>query len=467
MAGGLTLVGSGSRRRAREEFQIIHDRWSYDMVKEYASPGDMQEIDGWARSFYTLEGHLASIRAYDKPLLPQPDDSVWTDVKAEMLNMFSSFETVISLPFETGLDSVRFESSSAAGHGYSGKKGEHDNLKRAKGIANAAIRTYAEMIDQHGINYANDDITSNSTPDIALTRTQLAKLPSIKVRNVFGEAFHYILIEGLTAFPLLEVFKRGDTFYFIGKDPTLEVPYMLESMERRTQWYSVVDWSNFDASVQNWEIDHAFNCLRQMIHFPSRLSELSFEYSIVLFKKRKILSPDGQLYMRDSGIPSGSYFTNMVGSIINYARINFIMKKLNYPVLKIITQGDDSITFIGNTQRPDPSEFSRISERYNWTVKPEKCIITDSPDDVVFLGRSSLHRYNVRDRLKALRLLCFPEFEVEDPKISTARAHAIQRDAGYNDPIFDTIYCALYQMYGEAQDVPYHLLPYFERDLFM
>lgn len=454
-------------RFVREEYQIIRDQPAYDMITKYASPSDMQLIDGWSRSFYTIEGHMASILAYRKPLLPESNDPVWHETKADIIQEFQGFPKIQSLTFEHDLDLVKFESASAAGIGYTGRKGENNNLSKAKGVVNRAIRDLADRAKVIGYRQALDELPADSTPDIGLTRTQLAELPSIKVRNVFGEAFHYILIEGLSAYPLLTHFKRSDTFYFIGKDPTIEVPNILERMERLGNYFIALDWSNFDASVQNWEINFAFECLRSMLIFPTYLSEVAFDYSITLFKSRKIRAPDGQEYLRISGIPSGSYYTNLVGSIINYTRIKFLMKKLNIPVPLIKVQGDDSLTITPQSYPPDPNELSEIGAKFGWTLRPDKCIITPHAAAVVFLGRSSRLRYNTRDYLKALRLICFPEYEVDDPKISTARVHAISKDAGQSNPIFNMIYLAMYQTYGEAQDVPDKYLPYFEKEMYM
>lgn len=468
MEFGLTNLGQQAARVPREEYVIIRDEPAYEMVRSIIPQGEMEDIDGWARSVYTLEGHLEAIHAYRKPLLPEPTDTRWEEAKsAVMAEVQHELGAIDSLDFSSDLALVPYEASSAAGYGYTGRKGEGNNFSKAIRITNAAIRQYDEDIHQFGLDRANFGITENSTPDIGLTRTQLAKLPQLKVRNVFGEAFHYILIEGLSAFPLLSAFKSRDTFYFIGEDPTIWVPSIVEEMELNSNWFIVLDWSGFDASVQNWEIDFAFNCLKSVMTFPNRLSELAFDYSRAIFKRRKILAPDGQMYMRNSGIPSGSYFTNMVGSIINYTRIKFLMFTLGLPIYKIRVQGDDSITATTSEAAPDARRLASIGQQYGWTLKPEKCIITDYSTEVVFLGRSMRHRYNVRERNRALRLICFPEFRVTDPTISTARVHAIMNDAGNVDSLFDKIYLAMYNTYGEAQTVPNELLPFHQRQFYM
>nr|ARO72610.1 RNA-dependent RNA polymerase [Spinach deltapartitivirus 1] len=461
---GLTFLGTIPARHLREEYVILTDQPVYDSVKDYASNADMQEIDGWARSFYTLEGILDSIQLFSKPLIPEPTDSLWDETKQEVFNEISNlFTPVTSLSFETGFDSVPYEHSSAAGYGYTGKKGEGDNLHRAKAIANKAVLDFSETIDKDGFQTAVDNMVQQSTPDVAFTRTQLAKLPSIKVRIVFGEAFHFILIEGLSAAPLLEAFKRTDSFYFTGKDPTIHVPQLIHKMGLEEGWFVCLDWKSFDSSVQLWEIDFAFSCVESLLTFPSENTRRAFYLARESFKHRKLAAPDCKLWMRKGGIPSGSYFTNIIGSIINYTRITYVCKRLGLRKTSCYVQGDDSVTFVQTGQRPDLYQLQALGTEFGWSLNIPKCTITQSSHNVTFLGRSQVHQLNTRERLKVLRLMCFPEFKVEDPKISTARVKAIARDAGWNDPLYTRIYLRLSRLYGEVERLPPHLMTYVDR----
>lgn len=455
---GLVFLANIPDRVAREEFQILYDEPVYRMVKQFASKSDMQEIDGWARSFYTLEGHVESILQYRKPLLQEPTYQEWLMAKEEVRDeVRGAFAPVQSLDFNTQFDIIPYEGSSAAGYGYHGKKGEGDNFKRAKGIANALVRTFVEETQSLGIEQATANVIQNSTPDIGFTRTQLAKLPSIKVRNVFGEAFHYILIEGLSASPLLEAFKREDTFYVSGKDPTTYVPRYLTELDKYPGWIIALDWSKFDATVQLWEIDHAFHCIEQILTFPNVHTQAAFEISKILFKQRKLAAPDGVLWMRISGIPSGSYFTNLIGSIINYTRVRYVCNRMGFNVLSARVQGDDSIIKIDADTKPNMFEVSDIIAEHGWALNPLKCTVSQTSEWVTFLGRSQLQLFNIRERMKILRLMCFPEYKVDDPKISTARVRMIARDAGFRDPIYNKILYAMLRLYGEAPSVPAHL----------
>jgi len=459
---GLELIEAGlPHRHVRDEFVMLRDDYAYKAVSRHASAVEMQEIDGWARSFYTIEGHLESISQYLKPLFNEPTNLQWLEARrVTMAEIARSFAPVNSLNFETDFDTVPYEKSSAAGYGYAGKKGEANNFKRAKAIANALVRQYLEDALSKGESYAKEFIIKNSTPDVAFTRTQLAKLPSIKVRNVFGEAFHYILIEGLSASKLLEGFKSSDTFYVTGKDPTSYVPNYLVHADREPGWFIALDWSKFDATVQLWEIDHAFACVEQLLIFQTALTKAAFEVSKTLFKHRKLASPDGRMWMRNGGIPSGSYFTNLIGSIINFTRVHYACNKMEYPILSCRVQGDDSIIKVNTHTKPSVLDISSAVAEFGWTLNPAKCIVTTTSQEVTFLGRSQLQLFNIRERLKILRLMCFPEFEVDDPKISTTRVRMIARDAGLRDPLYNRIIFEMIALYGQAEYLPHHFRTY-------
>ena len=264
----------------------------------------------------------------------------------------------------------------------------------------------------------------------------------------------------MSASPLLEAFKREDTFYVTGKDPTSYVPNYLISLDNTPGWFIALDWSKFDATVQLWEIDNAFQCIKQLLVFPNSITEQAFEISKILFKQRKLAAPDGKLWMRIGGIPSGSYFTNLIGSVINYTRVVYICHMMGYHVLSARVQGDDSVIKVNTDMKPDIFEISNMVAQFGWILNPAKCLISRHSEELTFLGRGQLQLFNIRERLKVLRLMCFPEYKVDDPKVSTARVRMIARDAGFRDPLYNKILFAMRSLYGEADTIPSHLLTF-------
>jgi len=442
----------------KEEFTTHTDPFILEALRNHLSPLDKTRLNNWSRSYYTLEGHMDSIRAYDKPLLAEPTDDEWTSVKEGSTNYFRTLPKVKAFSARTDFDSVRFRQSTSAGYGYldtTSPRPTHKGLfnghnhRKAKRIASAIVEAckteYAKGTFDQFIEYLPED----STPDVAFTRTQLSELPTTKVRNVFGEAFHYVILEGLFAQPLINQFMQMDTFYYIGQDPLSGVPDMINRLsDDGNPYYITLDWSKFDSSVQPYEIELAFDLLESMIEFPDLETLLIFKYVKRLFISRKVAAPDGNVFVRTGGVPSGSYFTHIVDSIINWNRIKYLFKRQKIDINFIRTHGDDSIiqTFSSfDSLLPLVSEASQLG----WILRAEKIALVQDKSRIEFLGRSVSFGVNYRDPIKVFRLLVYTEYPVQDPQISIARLKSINIDSGLTLPYVSQIYQFLKLKYGD------------------
>jgi len=460
MSNGLTVVGFSSERDLKPEFVTYTDPFIMEAFESINAPfGLYATLEGYSRSYYSKEAHIASIMKYDKIDVAEPSNDEWIAVKSETTSLFRSFTKVrvFSAKAETkhfGL--VKYHQGTSAGYNYNrnpppfpSHKGtrEQANYQRARNIASKIVHECETHFKAGTWDTYLKGIPMDSTPDVAFTRTQLTELPKTKVRNVFGEAFHYVLLEGLIAQPLIEAFMKMKTFYFIGEDPLYGVPTLLETIQPDREQFLVFDWSGFDSSVSVFEIELAFNLLKEMIIFPDETTSLIFEYVKTLFISRKLASPDGRIFLRRGGIPSGSYFTHLVGSIINYVRINYLFKRINVPIDSIRTHGDDSFVVPG---KPVDELTGIILEaaKLGWFIS-DKSILTACKHEVEFLGRSSKFGTSYRDSLKALRLLAFPEYPVDDPQISIARLKGIDVDTGSRVRFIPEIYQYLRTKYGD------------------
>lgn len=64
------------------------------------------------------------------------------------------------------------------------------------------------------------------------------------------------------------------------------------------------------------------------------------------FINTKIMLPDGRMVRKDHGIPSGSYFTSLVGSLSNAVICNYLMNIMGMEIKKQHYLGDDSLIFL-------------------------------------------------------------------------------------------------------------------------
>jgi hypothetical protein len=432
----------------RQQGITYHDRYILEAFEAYPFGFDQDKFIGWSRSHYTTEAHINSVlKMQSHYRFLKPRDSSMVETDSYCTRYFKDLPKVVSLDFNSELTKVPFEPSSSAGIGIPGKKGDDGNLLRAIRQANATINNCLRS----GI----QTVIEQSTPDMAFTRTQLTEIAvKLKVRNVFGEAFQYILIEGCTASPLMTFFITHDTFFFVGTDPKTGVPTLLEDLKRRSSKLISIDWSSFDTSVEDWEINDAFDLLESMLIFPNLQSRAAFEFSRIFFINRKIAAPDSQVYMKHHSVPSGSYFTMLIDSIVNWRRILYLHHRAfgTFPI-GIRTQGDDSLFGTHKDSTPEAMAL-QIPSDSKWVFNPYKSPSGPSGATVPFLQRVLKWGDQARNVDTAERLALYPEYDHDDPRISAYRARAIWEDCNYESNLlaFATEY--LETKYGIPEHIP-------------
>lgn len=449
---GLNVIGSHRFTPVRREEDVTYiDPFMMEAFRDYGERYDFSKLEGWSRSLYTKVGHMMSIHNFQSyRRFHKPNDKAMIEIDQYCKDYFTRLGRVHSLDFNTQLKQVPFEPTSSAGIGIPGRKGDEGNLHRAIRQASATIH---RCFDQ-GIQAVIED----SAPDMAYTRTQLTQLShGLKVRNVFGEAFQYILIEGCTASPLMDFFVSADTFFFAGKDPRIGVPTLLEEYRRLNAKLISIDWHAFDSTIEQWEINDAFDLLELMLIFPNIESRAAFEFSKIFFINRKIAAPDGNVYFKQLGVPSGSFFTMLIDSIVNWRRILYLhMKAYEFIPEQISVQGDDSI--FGTRENVTPEGlYLAVPQNSRWSLNPNKCPQGKSGSTVPFLQRTLKWGDHARDVERVERLAIYPEYPVTDGQISSYRARALWEDCNYESPVLAYATSYLEGKYGVPTSVPkYH-----------
>jgi len=461
MSFGLQVIGRANPRDLRPEFVTFTDPFIQEAMSFVLPQGYKNELAGYSRSYYTRESHIENIWKFDKPTQFSPSNDDWRSVVQDAKREFARFPKVSALSARKDAKSfaqVRYHQGTSAGYGYADNPGlypthkgppDGPNAKRAKKIASKIVFECDNAFKEGKWNSFIESLPINSTPDIAFTRTQLAELPNMKVRQVFGECFHYVLLEGLFAMPLINMFMTIDSFYFIGQDPIEGVPKLIESFTDRFSQFVTLDWSGFDSSVQVYEIELAFDLLESILLFPDETTRLVFYYVKRLFISRKLIGPDGTIYLRYGGVPSGSYFTHLIDSIINWIRIMYLFKVARIAISLIKTHGDDALVVPGQ-HVDDLDDVVAEANLRLWKIKTEKSKLVHLRSDIEFLGRTSRSGVSYRDELKTLRLLLYTEYPVDDPQISIARVKGIDVDSGARVAYIPELYNALRNKYGDS-----------------
>ncbi|XP_062028957.1 uncharacterized protein LOC133744954 [Rosa rugosa] len=402
-------------------------------------------LDAWPRFFYSLDTHVNAVLKYDRPKLNPPTDEAWLKVThhcrlSPLIVGLCLREWVKSEHFLTGrdIDNVQWVRSSAAGYGYRGLKGQGESFSLARNKALTIVETLS--CDQDYARRALED----STPDMAFSRAQLSQMKvKRKVKPVWGEAFHYALLEGLFADPLIRHFLQTndvqDSFYCIGHMPLLSPPGSVSSKLHDHDYVYMLDWTDFEASVQEWEIRFAFELLETLLIFPSHVDFHIWRFIVELFIYRKIVTPNGDVYLKTQGIPFGSCFTTIIGSITNYVRVQYLFMRSSGSLATVFTYGDDSLIGVKDEQYTSfpMDNFNPICDEFSWRIGVFKSSYEDHINS--FLLMNVERRQRDRDVLACLRMLMFPEYEVESGEISVKRARSIWVDSRISPGMYSGI----------------------------
>lgn len=150
-------------------------------------------------------------------------------------------------------------------------------------------------------------------PCLAYSRTQA----NDKTRLVWGYPYEMTIIEGKFARTLYDIFTRRDTPMAFGKT-TMHLGTRITSMANRKRFCYSVDMSKYDASIANNLIMIAFKILKTWFEIVSDEDKRAWELIVKYFICTPIVMPDQNLYLgKRHGVPSGSYFTQIIDSIVN------------------------------------------------------------------------------------------------------------------------------------------------------
>lgn len=122
-----------------------------------------------------------------------------------------------------------------------------------------------------------------------------------------------VLVESLFARPMIQFTKDNFPGYAGGKTPA-ELTRLISHANVLPYWWCT-DYSKFDQTIPSWLIHQCFNMVRKC-YDPEYKKVIDWiEYNFI---HTKMLLPSGDVIEVHKGIPSGSNFTQLIGSMANY-----------------------------------------------------------------------------------------------------------------------------------------------------
>lgn len=247
-----------------------------------------------------------------------------------------------------------------------------------------------------------------------------------KQRLVWGFPQSTTLIEATLARPLINLFLRIRTPMVIGYR-RFEIAAIAGSIKLKKYQYGL-DFSAFDSTVCPTLIGIAFDILGTWFT-PSDDVESRLRLCEKLFINTQILMPDGNIYAKKRGIPSGSYFTQLVGSIVNYLALQYGIIKLTGKAIgrdSVMVLGDDSL--FGTGSRLDLDELESILARLGLKLNTSKTHVAKRGQPIHFLGHTWVHGVVDRPLIEVAKRLVYPERSDESqvPPVEKVRKRILQ-----------------------------------------
>ena len=204
----------------------------------------------------------------------------------------------------------------------------------------------------YSVSKLESEIAINNSPiipAIAYHRAQISRNGETKQKDrlVWGIDAATNSIEGKYARPLINHLV-GNWYNYAGGLNPYELRERVNQVTGRSKNWLSSDYSGFDQTVPAWIIKDCFKIIKEEFFSPEFYQEL--DWICQRFICTHILFSNDVVYVKTKGIPSGSYFTQVIGSMVNFLLyVTFLWKSGVMPNcvekdrINLLVMGDDSL----------------------------------------------------------------------------------------------------------------------------
>lgn len=167
--------------------------------------------------------------------------------------------------------------------------------------------------------------------------------------------------EAVFAAPLLDAYQQIESPFAFGYETGIGGCVKLRRKFNASNCLAV-DFESFDKTLPSWLIDVSFDIMaynidfvRYQNHGVARVKSMirMFDSMREDAKVTPIRMCNGERYMKEAGLASGSYFTQLVGSMSNYILLTYAALKNDVRIQAIKVLGDDSLLATFQEMSPD------------------------------------------------------------------------------------------------------------------
>nr|QQO81399.1 RNA-dependent RNA polymerase [Soybean thrips partiti-like virus 2] len=417
-------------------------QWHFDSTESFYCPLEAQQkTKGLVRSRVTLSSIRSDVLSFGSlTSARQPDDPLFRQVVREAATVWSLTEQVQPIHLND-LPRYKLDTDTSSpglpwrNIGYRTKRQVLDDSEAFK-----SIRSF-----WHVIKYGK---RKQHPPDCAaFLRAHLVQEGECKVRAVWGYPATIGFQEACFALPLIEGFTNGKFPIAYGYETARGGHLRLLSEYGPKGHFLSSDYRSFDKTIPSWLIRIAFNILALSIDF-TKYRDYGIPDADALFKAWKYLvhyfiyTPirlaNGERYRKSGGVASGSYFTQLVDSIVNWIVTVYALRKSGNVVEIIKVLGDDSLVRL---QKPlDMEKFEKYSSELGMIINTAKSQTATSLEFIKFLGyyiSNGIPKKPVEEFWAALR---FPEYpDASFDHYATRAMGLLISTFGQHDEFYDIV----------------------------
>lgn len=230
-----------------------------------------------------------------------------------------------------------------------------------------------------------------------------------KTRLVWGYPQSMFLLEARFAPLLIQRFLERKTPMAFGLLKS-QVSARMQQIRNSGLRYSL-DFSGFDSSIAARFIDFAFSVLKTHFHFSDHEEERVWMKIVNYFIHTPIMLPNSEVWVKHHGVPSGSYFTQMIDSVVNFMAVTYAWISATGQSVqegRVLVLGDDSI--VGQSKYVPVSVIAGSMNELGLRLNSEKTSVSRySQDEPHFLGHFWRGGFADRDPVEIAKRMAFPE----------------------------------------------------------
>jgi len=374
-----------------------------------------EEIAGGTRKPGGDAALYDELRNFDGPDIKKLEDIPNQEVRSHILRAIRDAEKAFHLEqkpkrlsMQESVDELK--PNTAAGWPWIGKK---------KALVMPEIAQMAEEIHNLVKPYCTDMEVRMPVEEfrlpwcMAATRGGMTKdktRPKTRLVWMFPSAI--LALEARIASPLYKAYVKQCKPLLLGRSPSVYVQDW-DADRDTTQWELIgLDISHFDSEVKSFLVKEAFRIAFNNVHAFStetleKIQKMGtveerndhFRWEVNKHKRIRqllqyyfintpIMMPDGYAFRKKRGVPSGSFFTQVIDSIINYVYIRFTeyMQGTIFAHDKLRVLGDDSIDRVLRGTYDLEKAASDLEQHLKVTLSFKKSILASELKDLKVLG---------------------------------------------------------------------------------